>query len=342
MGQQFAFLLILSLLGLAWSQKSEHSLLKYGPFLNITYKEFREVADQARLETAALLKPILDIKCQIHVNFETEEMVIDPPVSGHVRARLCLVHQGSNPEKPVLVSLYDSLEYLRSKEPWLGFLNKAYYAEQNDRTYYIWIGDLPPETRPTHKSRRDTIPIPWFECDEVEYGELHAYKILAIFAVFELHDAPRKLLYLDSDVFIPFGSKYRPFSNIEENFNDPAVSMIGNVRIQKTTKRTLINTAHLGVRNTNFVKGLLGLWWQCNCGWRDQHGLALTMTAYFSSMSPDLILSTKKLDLQHSHGAFNAYLFLRDHEDEIQRVQIVFSLRENQKTLSLASLENLP
>jgi len=250
-------------------------------------------------------------------------MEVHPPLPDEgedILGRICLVHQGSDSSKPAFLNIFDSLHYLKKREPWYGFLNRAYYAVQNDRTMFIWIGVLPEESRSTTEGPRDTIHIPWFKCGKKKSGN-HAYKILALSALLDIPNAPEKILFMDSDMFIRFESQYKPFYVIEKNFEDPTVFLIGNSGgspYKKTLK--LMNSGHLGVKNNDAAKRFLALWWQSQCGFKDQLSLHLTLLAWFSSVST-FSFSVRDLGLynyEKAHEGGKAYYYVEKHINEIR------------------------
>ena len=155
---------------------------------------------------------------------------------------------------------------------------------------------MPSLSRPTFQADRDTVNIRWFKCGE-KRGPLdgvHALKLLAILAIFEMPNPPQKVffflffsffflfffffflfllsfssfflflnlyshflppilpknqvLYLDSDMFLPFKTEYKPFLAIEKNFDDPSVFMVGNIGgNEHKTRLKLMNAGYIGM-----------------------------------------------------------------------------------------------
>mmetsp|Transcript_23359 Transcript_23359/g.36441 ORF Transcript_23359/g.36441 Transcript_23359/m.36441 type:complete len:434 (-) Transcript_23359:77-1378(-) len=295
----------------------------------VTPTEYRQLTNDVLKANRVTLDDILSRECKVDIDFAgngTITIHMKPPVQDgdNFPGTVCLVNQG-DPNKPAIVTLADKLSYLHTREAWYGFINKAYYAYKNDRSYYIWIGKLPKETRPTYQSDRDVVPIRWFRCGE-KRGPLdgvHALKLLAILTIFEMPNPPTTVLYLDADMFVPFGSEYKPFLTIEKNFQDPAVFMVGNLGgNDRRARLKLMNAGYVGAKNCDDAKRFLTLWWMSQCGLHDQLPLYLSMMAYYSSVSNNFTFSVDELKLYHYGRALKGalpYYYVKDRIGEIKK-----------------------
>eukprot|EP00009_Paramoeba_aestuarina_P006682 CAMPEP_0201515130 /NCGR_PEP_ID=MMETSP0161_2-20130828/6778_1 /ASSEMBLY_ACC=CAM_ASM_000251 /TAXON_ID=180227 /ORGANISM="Neoparamoeba aestuarina, Strain SoJaBio B1-5/56/2" /LENGTH=255 /DNA_ID=CAMNT_0047911869 /DNA_START=38 /DNA_END=802 /DNA_ORIENTATION=- len=241
------------------------SLLAVGSVFRVTPIDYRTVTDKVMKANAELIKEVVKRKCEISVDFSGNgSMKIFPEIENEsqVPARICVIHQG-DPKKPALLGHVNTFTYLRTKETWFGFLNKAYFATKNDRSFYLWVGTLQSDSRPTHESTHDTVKIPWFKCfvkhRKTDY--IHPLKILSILALYEIPNPPLKVIYLDADLFLPFKEINPPFSVIEQYLDAPTVFLTGNIGGNKGLGSIkLFNSAHIGTKNNEETKRLLGLW----------------------------------------------------------------------------------
>jgi hypothetical protein len=188
-------------------------------------------------------------------------------------------------------------------------MNKASYAYRSNRSFYIWIGNL--DQKELNRREVDSLgPSFGFRCAEKELeNSMHYYKPIALLVLFDMLATSSSSTRMDSIFFLDADSAFTPFT-FERIDNDklssggttngnkdkdiifepigpesylgisPQASLMGTTNLGG---KMLMNSGLILLRNTQWSRDFLALWWYGRCGIKDQLSMWLVLFATFSA-----------------------------------------------------------
>jgi hypothetical protein len=274
---------------------------QYQAAVHNAHRAFDPLLDQVNTDCKMIVSPTsLDEIPSNHrtlVHFECKKQMKNEPCTAN--ANLCLVVLANSKDgnyqfsasKTALLMLVDSMDYLLSKNDfaWKSFLNKAAYAYQSKRPFFMWIGHLGDEKNVLHGRENEAVYDAFgAACDpdfRPKQNSLHYYKSIAIAALFRkqtLVPSFPTAFFLDADISFSDEAFLRmPRSFKNESYNSdtfgpedyfeisPQASLWGS---QNTNGYIVMNGGLLGLRNTTWTHDFSALWWFTRCGHKDQRG----------------------------------------------------------------------
>jgi hypothetical protein len=231
------------------------------------------------------------------IKFKCEDIHQDAPC--HAAANLCLVvasrqsESGDNfsfgENKTALLMMVDGMDYLlqRNDFAWKSFLNKAAYAYQSNRPFFVWIGRLEDEEHVLHANENESVYHAFGAACDPDFrpgqNTLHYYKGVAIASLFHKQILVPNLstaFFLDADISFTNDAFLRMKRSFLDERDDsfgpedyfeisPQASLWGS---QNTRGQIVMNGGLLGLRNSSWTHDFCALWWFSRCGHKDQRG----------------------------------------------------------------------